>query len=32
MDSNISNDEFILTNNVIKEYNNMKEEIKHLKT
>ena len=31
-DSIISNDEFVLINNVLKEYDNMKEEIKNLKT
>ena len=30
-DSNISHDEFVLINNVLKEYDNMKEEIKNLK-
>ena len=32
IDSNISHDEFVLINNVLKEYNKMKEEIKHSKT
>ena len=32
IDSNISHDEFVLINNVLKEYDNMKEEIKNLKT
>ena len=32
IDSNISHDEFVLINNVLKEYNDMKEEIKNLKT
>ena len=32
IDSNISHDEFVLINNVMKEYNEMKEEIKNLKT
>ena len=32
IDSNISHDEFVLVNNVLKEYSNMKEEIKDLKT
>ena len=32
IDSNISHDEFILINNVLKEYDNKKEEIKNLKT
>ena len=32
IDSNISHDEFVLINNVHKEYNNIKEEIKNLKT
>ena len=32
IDSVISHDEFVLTNNVSKEYNEMKEEIKNLKT
>ena len=31
-DSNISHDGFVLINNVLKEYDNMKEEIKNLKT
>ena len=30
--SNISHDEFVLINNVLKEYNDMKEEIKNSKT
>ena len=30
IDSNIGHDEFILINNVLKEYDNMKEEIKNL--
>ena len=30
--SNISHDEFILINNVLKEYDEMKEEVKNLKT
>ena len=30
--SNISHDKFVLINNVLKEYGNMKEEIKILKT
>ena len=29
---NISHDEFVLRNNVLKEYNDMKEEVKHLKS
>ena len=29
---NISHDEFVLRNNVLKEYDDMKEEIKNLKT
>ena len=32
IDSVISHDEFVLTNNILKEYNKMKEEIKNLKT
>ena len=32
LDSVISHDEFVLTNNVLKEYDDMKEEIKNLKT
>ena len=32
IDSNISHDEFVLMNNVLKEYDNMKEETKNLKT
>ena len=32
IDSNISHDEFVLINNVLKEYEEMKEEIKNLKT
>ena len=32
VDSNISHDEFILITNVLQEYDNMKEEIKNLKT
>ena len=32
IDSVNSYDEFVLINNVLKEYNEMKEEIKHLKT
>ena len=32
IDSNISYNEFVLINNVLKEYDNMKEEIKNLKT
>ena len=31
IDSNINHDEFILINNVLKEYDDMKEEIKSLK-
>ena len=31
IDSNISYDEFVSTNNVLKEYDDMKEEIKNLK-
>ena len=29
IDSNISHDEFVLTNNVLKEFNEMKEEIEN---
>ena len=32
IDSNISHDEFILIKNVLKEYDNTKEEIKYLRT
>ena len=32
INSNNSHDEFFLTNNVLKEYDDMKEEIKNLKT
>ena len=32
IDSNISHDDFVLINNVLKEYDDMKEGIKHLKT
>ena len=32
IDSNISHDEFLLINNVLKEYDKMKEEIKNLKS
>ena len=32
IDSDVSHDEFILINNVLKEYDEMKEEIKSLKT
>ena len=32
IDVNISHDEFVLINNVLKKYNKMKEEIKNLKT
>ena len=32
IDSVISHDEFVLINNVLKKYNEMKEEIKNLKT
>ena len=32
IDSNISHDDFLLINNVLKEYDNLKEEIKNLKT
>ena len=31
MDSNISHNEFLLINNVLKDYDDMKEEIKNLK-
>ena len=31
IDSNISNDEFVLINHALEEYGNMKEEIKKLK-
>ena len=31
IDSNISHDEYVLINNVLKEYDNIKEEIKNLK-
>ena len=31
IDSNISHDEFVLINNVLKEYDDMKEEMKNLK-
>ena len=31
IDSNISHDEFVLINNALKEYDDMKEEIKYLK-
>ena len=31
-DSNFSHDEFVLINNVLKEYDNMKEEIKNFNT
>ena len=31
-DSNISNDEFVLKNNALKEYDEIKEEVKNLKT
>ena len=31
MDSLISHDEFVLTNNLLQDYNKMKEEIKNLK-
>ena len=31
IDSNVSNDEFVLKNNVLEEYDKMKEEIKNLK-
>ena len=32
IDSNIIHDEFVVINNVLKEYNEMKEEIKNIKT
>ena len=32
INSIISHDEFVLTNNILKEYNKMKDEIKNLKT
>ena len=32
IDSNIGDDEYVLTNNVLKEYDEMKEEIENLKT
>ena len=32
MDSNISRDEFVLTNNLLNEYDNMEEEMKNIKT
>ena len=32
IDSNISQDKFVLVNNVLKEYNKIKEEIENLKT
>ena len=32
IDSNISHDDFLLISNVLKEYDNLKEEIKNLKT
>ena len=32
IDSNVSHDEFVLINSVLKKYNKMKEEIKNLKT
>ena len=32
IDSNVSHDEFVLINNVLKEYDDMKEKIKNLKT
>ena len=32
VDSNIGHDEFVLINNVVKEYGKIKEEIKHLET
>ena len=32
IDSNISDDEFVLINNMLKEYNKMKEKMKNLKT
>ena len=32
IDSNVSHDEFVLINNVLKEYDKRKKEIKYLKT
>ena len=32
IDSNISHNKFVLINNVLKEYDNMKQEIKNVKT
>ena len=32
IDSNVSHDEFVMINNMLKEYHDMIEEIKHLKT
>ena len=32
INTNISHDEFVLINNVLKEYGNMKQEIKNVKT
>ena len=32
LDSNIGHDKFVLVNNMLKEYDNMKKEIKNLKT
>ena len=32
IDSHISHDEFVLVNNVLREYNDLKEELKNLKT
>ena len=32
IDSNINHDEFVLINNVLNEYDSMKEEIRNLKT
>ena len=32
IDTNISHDKFVLINNVLEEYDNMKEEIKNLET
>ena len=32
IDTNISHDEFVLINNVLEEYDNIKEEIKNLET
>ena len=32
IDSNISHDELVLTNNVLKEYDDIKQELKNLKT